>query len=146
MRKIHSVLLASAAIGYANAKKDAGQMPADVLAATTTDAEKPAVTNIVTLDVAFPTSRGGGQAPKYPFDTLDVGALFGVKNKTKRQMANSVSQANKKYRTEILGAEGTAPIKNQTRHFIVTDVTDAIAAQIKGTELEGSTVLVKRDK
>ena len=118
----------------------------DTMPGVTATAEKPAVTDVVALNIAFPATRGGGQPAQYPFDSLEVGQVFGVKNKTKRQITNSVSLANKKYRQEILGGEGQPTQKIQTRHFIATDVTDDIAAQIKGTVLEGSTVLVKRDK
>lgn len=118
----------------------------DTMPGVTATAEKPAVTNVVALDIAFPATRGGGQPAQYPFDSLEVGQVFGVKNKTKRQITNSVSIANKKYRQEILGGEGQPTQKIQTRHFIATDVTPEIAAQIKSTDLEGSTVLVKRDK
>ena len=118
---------------------------------TTTDAapavadDTVTVTGIATLDIAFPTKRGGGQPSKFPFDTLEEGAMFGVKGKTKRQIANAVSAANKRYRNELKDDSGAVVNTIQTRKFVATDVTDEIAPKLVGTALEGATVLVKRE-
>lgn len=90
-------------------------------------------------------SRGGGNASKYPFDSLDVGGAFGVKNKTRRQMASPLNNAKKKYRTELTAPDGKVT-KNQTRDFYSVDVDPVMAETLKGTAFEGSTVLIVRSK
>lgn len=90
-------------------------------------------------------SRGGGNASKYPFANLDVGGAFGVKNKTRRQMASPVNNAKKKYRNELTDPNGKVT-KVQSRDFYSVDVDAEMAKSLKGTEFEGSSVLVIRSK
>ena len=90
-------------------------------------------------------SRGGGNTSKYPFDSLEVGGAFGVKNKTRRQMMSPLNNAKKKYRTELTGADGKV-VKNQERDFYSVDVTPEIAETLKGSDFEGSSVLIVRSK
>lgn len=92
-----------------------------------------------------PTRSGGGKA-KYPFADLEVGAYFAVKNKTRREMVGPVSNANKRYRSELKNEAGAVVNTVQDREFYVTDVDAETAKAFKGTELEGSTVLVIRSK
>ena len=92
---------------------------------------------------AQPT-RGGGNASKYPFDDLEVGGAFGVKNKTRRQMLGPVRSANLRFTSEAKDAEGNVVNKTQDREFYAVDVDDSTAKALKGTPLEGSTVLVVR--
>lgn len=113
---------------------------------TTTAAAAPAVT--VTGAVAFeltPPARKGGAESKYPFDTLEVGQAFGAKGINKRGISSAVSNANRKNRSEIEAPDGTKSTV-QTKHFFAVDVDAELAKKLKGTPLEGSSVLVSRSK
>lgn len=132
------------------------------------EARKPAtVTAVASVTLPAPAHRGGTES-NYPFDDLEVGSAFGVKDRDKKGMASAVGNANRKYRvnkTDDAGntvyktktMKGTDGVETQvpdtdnpetvaTRHFRVRDVTPEIAKLIKGTALEGSKVLVERDK
>lgn len=113
------------------------------------------------------SSKRGSQS-LYPFDKLAVGEAFGVKNKTAANLSSIVSNANRKntrelkdaegntvYETKVLkGADGSEttvpdtskPKREAVKHFYAIDVDGDMKKQIKGTPLEGSTVLVCRDK
>lgn len=109
-----------------------------------------AVVNI--LLPARKTNRGG--AAVYPFDTLaNVGDIFGVSDRNKKSIQSAVSNQNRKFKQQRKGADGNVildgkgkPTTEYTRHFEVIEVDADIAAAIKGTPLEGSKVLVRRDK
>ena len=81
----------------------------------------------------------------YPIDDLAVGGAFGVKNKTKRDLAGVVARANAKYRTEGQNAAGET-VKLTEREFYAIDVDADTAKSLKGSDLEGSTALVVRRK
>ena len=129
---------------------------------------EPVLTGAFKIDMPERQSKRGSES-KYPFDTLtEIGQAFGVKNKTASQLSSIVSNANRKalvevkdaagntlYETkELTGADGTKtvvpdtskPKTEATKHFFAHDVDAAMKAKIKGTPLEGSTVLVFRDK
>ena len=91
-------------------------------------------------------SRGGGNASKYPFADLEVGGYFSVANKTKRQMASPVNNANKKYRSEAKDATGQVVNTIQDREFYAVEVDADTAKKLKGTEHEGAKVLIVRSK
>ncbi len=92
-------------------------------------------------------TRGGGSASKYPIDSLEVGAVFGVKNKTKRDMATLIARANGKYSVRAVDpATGKNKVISTEREFYAVDVDANMAAALKGTAFEGATVLVKRHK
>ena len=118
--------------------------------------------------IAMPVraSRRGSES-KYPFATLEVGEAFGLKNKTAKNMTSVVSNANRKFQVnktddagnvvyktnEIKDAQGNVthiptsePVKVAGKHFFAYDVDAATAKTLKGTPLEGSTVLIFRDK
>lgn len=122
------------------------------------------VLTAVTTAVPMPTRESKrGSKSSYPFDSLTaVGASFGVKNKTAKQMASIVSNANRKapqepkrdaagnivYKTaEMKDANGTvigrAPTQEPetvaTRHYFAVDV-DA------KDDPDGASVRVFRDK
>lgn len=139
----------------------------DNAAAATAKRVEPALTAVATgIDLPVRTTKRGSTS-LYPFADLEIGACFGVKNKTAKQLASIVSNANKKamvqetdangpvFNTkEITGADGTksvvadraSPKMVATRHYFAFDVDKDYKAKIKGTALEGSTVLVFRDK
>ena len=123
----------------------------------------PTVTDIVSIDFPMP-ARTGGAATYYNFDGLDVGQSFGVKDRDKKGMQSAIGNANRKYQENETDANGnpvyemtkmpdgtqipntSKPKRKATRHFVAIDVTPEIAKAIKGTPLEGSKVIVKRDK
>lgn len=99
-------------------------MPAVARAATApkvTDADsgkrvEPELTPI-TSDIPMPTPpRGGrrGSVSLFPFDALQVGQSFGVKNKTLQQMQGVISNQNKKGRTPKLDENGNKVMKMTT--------------------------------
>ncbi len=115
-----------------------------------------------------PLAARGGTASVYPFDQLEVGQVFGVKDRDKAGMTSAIGNANRKYRKpktddtgatvyktkQITDAAGTPiqvpdtenPEMVAERQFRARDVTADIAKEIKGTPLEGSKVLVERIK
>lgn len=67
----------------------------------------PEITTI-RADIAMPARKptgGRGSRSSYPFDKLEIGQSFGVKNKTAKQLASIVSAQNKRY-TEIKMKDG----------------------------------------
>lgn len=130
----------------------------------------PTLTEIMTgieLPDIKPTTRVGA-ASVYPFDKMEVGAIFGVKDRNKKGVSPAVSNANRKYKQNVtddagntvyetkplIGADGTVtnipdiskPKKIATRHFTVIEVTPDVAKAIAGIEpLKGAKVLIKRD-
>lgn len=133
----------------ADAKNTTAAKPA-ATASTTADKSKTPEPKVVTG--SLPTNftlppkpkAGGGASAKYPFDSLEPGGAFGVQNKTRRQLASAVNNANKKYRNEAKDVDGKVVSKTQGREFYAVDVDDATAKALKGSPLEGSTVLVVR--
>ena len=99
------------------------------------------------IDIPLPTkpTRSGGGKAKYPFDALEAGKFFSVKNKTRREMAAPVANANKRYRNELKDAEGKVTVV-QTREFYAADVNPETAGRLVGTPHEGATTLVIRSK
>lgn len=79
----------------ADTKSKAGRKPGQSTVA-------PELTGISTaIEMPAPPARSNrGSKSAYPFDQLEVGASFGVKNKTREQMQSIVSNQNKKHRTE----------------------------------------------
>lgn len=158
MRKIALATLASAsAPAFANPSPTA---PAKRV--------EPVLTEAV-AGIAMPTKTSKrGSVSLYPFASLEIGQCFGVKNKTAAQLSSIVSNANRKameqakdeagnllFETKtISGADGSTtevpdaskPKMVATKHFFAHDVDAEYAKTIKGTKLEGSTVLVFRDK
>lgn len=144
-----------------DAGKDAGKTAAAARIA-------PVIAGTMKLEMPTRTSNRGSSTA-YPFGDLEVGAAFGVKNKNAKQMASIVSNQNRKaenkrpkvdeagnkiFKTqELTGADGTVTRvptgeaeMEQIKNFFAIDVTKEYAEKLKGTPLEGSTVLVFRDK
>lgn len=149
MRKI---ILAAASTAFTSAfastpplapSGDAAPVAAKAPAAPRVD---PKVTGVFTL-ASIPERKAGGRGASspYTFDALEVNQAFGVQNKDKRGMSSIVSNANKKHRSQGTGADGQ-PVTIQTKQFAAFDVDAELKKQIKGTPLEGSTVLVVRTK
>jgi len=89
----------------------------------------------ISADVPMPTNAGksnrGGRS-LYPFDELEVGQSFGVKNKTQKQLASTVSGANKRHRVEVKDANGQTVFKTQ-------DVKQADGTIVKQPTLDPQT-------
>lgn len=157
-----ALLLATAAMGFASRRTkpatDTAPTTDDTTTTTTetataptatTKAERvaPVQTGVAAIDLSeFSTSRRGGQKSAYGLDKLDVGQAVGFNNKTADEIRGTVSNANRKGKTTIKGENGAADREIIERHYIIIDVTDAVRERIAGTPLEGSTVLVQRDK
>lgn len=154
MKKLIALTASTAALGYAKEPTQAKMPEAGTAAATPAPAAaKPAkvapeVTGVSAISITLPdTGRRGGQQSAYPFDSLEVGQFFGVKNKTKEEMASALTNANRKGKQEVTDPSTGAVQKITTRHFVSFDVTPEIAKQIEGdAALAGSKVLVQRDK
>ena len=152
-----------------NSKPAPQPTPQPVPTTTATKVEKtaPKLTTVFKLDVPAALSARRGSKSLYPFDQLsEVGSAFGVFGKTKAEMASVVSAANRRNRTEKKDGNGQPvrkqePVRDgsgnitgyqpgeiemeQTVHFVVYDVTDAIAATLP-EEFKGATAIVQRDK
>lgn len=162
MRRLNAVLLATAAMGFASGRTkpatDTTTPTADDTATTATDtavasttakAERvaPVTTGVAAIDLSeFSTSRRGGQKSAYGLDKLDVGQVIGFNNKTADEIRGTVSNANRKGKVEMKDEAGKVINTVVERHYVIIDVTDAVREKIAGTPLEGSTVLVQRDK
>lgn len=114
--------------------------------------------------------RAGGAKSIYDFDSLEVGEAFGVKGKDKKAMQSPISNAHKKYKVKKTDDAGNTLYETKTikgddgqdrqvpdtekpkmefgRHFVAFDVTKGsdLEKKIKGTPLEGSSVVVFRDQ
>lgn len=108
------------------------------------------VTEPVSFDIPAVSKRGGKSV--YKFDALtEVGMSFGVSGHDIRLVRASVSTENKKFKTVVKNEsgkvvmDGDKPKMTFNKHFEVIKVDDDLAAAIKGTPLEGSTVIVRRD-
>lgn len=67
-------------------------------------------------DIAIPAGAGRstrGSRSLYPFDDLEVLGSFGVLNKTAKQMASTVSGANKRHMVDAIDAAGNKIFKTQ---------------------------------
>lgn len=91
------------------------------------------------------TNRGSKSL--YPFETLTTtGMAFGLKNKTAKDVSSAISNQNRKWKVESVNPTTGEKTVEQQRHFFAHDVDAEYAKTLKGTPLEGSTVLVFRDK
>jgi hypothetical protein len=136
--------------------------------ATTTKRIEPQLTEVIS-GITMPTRTSKrGSVSLYPFASLKVGECFGVKNKTVANLSTIVSNANRKAMEQAKDEKGnplfeTKTIQGQdgsttevpdaakpkmiaTKRFFAFEVDAEYAKTIKGTKLEGSTVLVFRDK
>jgi len=133
----------------------------------------PEITAIAT-GIAIPTGASAARGSKSPynFDELEVGAAFGVKNKTAKQLSSIVSNQNRKdnNQRQKTNADGSPAFKTEytetkdvngavigkvphqvpdtewIKEFRAFDVTKEMAKTYKGTALEGSSVVVFRVK
>lgn len=124
---------------------------------TETTRVAPLITTI-SKEIPMPEKKGRGSKSLYPFDDLEVGASFGVKNKTASGMASIVSNQNRLNRVvkkdengntvfktkELKGADGTKthvptdkPEMIGTKRFVCSDVDPK-------TDPDGATVRVWR--
>jgi hypothetical protein len=165
-----ALLTSSAALAvraFANAPKTTEAPAAAGAASKRTEPQLTAVFKLA-VPAGKTTSNRGSKSP-YPFDTIEVGEAFGVKNKTAKQLSSIVSNQNRKdanhrpvkdaagnivYKTnDITAPDGSVtkvptkePETEQIKAFVAYDVDADLKAQIKGTPLEGSSVLVFRTK
>lgn len=151
----------AAAVAFANAPKPAEDGKAAKVA--------PIMTGTFAMPIPAEKATNRGSKSPYPFETLEVGHAFGVKNKTAKQLSSIVSNQNRKdanhrpikdengnikYKmTDLTGPDGSVtkvptkePETEQIKAFAAYDVSDELKKQIKGTPLEGSSVLVFRTK
>lgn len=168
---IASTAVLSARAFASNPKAATGAATAAPAAAPKTGKrEEPAIAGVIKLAVpeGKSNSNRGSKSP-YPFDTIEAGECFGVKNKTAKQLSSIVSNQNRKesnhrpvkdaagnivYKTtEIKDGAGNVtlvptkePETEQIKAFVAYDVDADLAAKIKGTALEGCSVLVFRTK
>lgn len=150
------------------AKGKAAAAPvADAATSTAKERVAPELTQIVT-GIELPARKSPrGAKSDYDFDALPVGGAIGIKNKDKKAISSIVSKANRAsiqpkkdeagnviFKTqELTAADGTKttiptsePETVQTKNFFAYDVTPEYAEKIKGTALEGSKVIIFRDK
>ena len=90
---------------------------------TTTDAtDKPArvyeAAKLAAIRTDLPVPAGAGRSSRggrslYPFDDLEIGGSFAVLNKTAKQMASTVSGANKRHQVDAKDANGNTIFKTQ---------------------------------
>lgn len=163
--KTATLSTAIAARAFANAPK-----PAEGAGTAASKRTEPQLTAVFALAVpAGKTTSNRGSKSPYPFDTIEPGQAFGVKNKTAKQLSSIVSNQNRKdsnhrpvkdaagnivYKMNDLTApDGSVtkvptkePETEQIKAFVAYDVDDDLKKQIKGTPLEGSSVLVFRTK
>ena len=155
-------------VAFAN-KGAAAPAPEPAAAATDTkDRVAPELTGIGSIALPERKRASAGSKTIYPFDSLTaVGQFFGVKNKDKRGMTSVVSNQNKKFKVPLKDSNGNivynmVPLKGAdgqvqgevpdannpkmtfTKKFEVREVDAAVAEAIKGTEFEGSKVLIVR--
>lgn len=93
--------------------------------------------SITSISDAIPVPANIGKSQRggrslYPFDDLAVGQSFGVMNKTQKQMASTVSAANKRHRVEVTDANGQVVYKTQ-------DVKQADGSVVKTPTLDVQT-------
>lgn len=120
--------------------------PATTTATVTAKAEP--IVAIGDIDIPLPPKpgRAGIGKSKYPFADLAVNKFFSVKNKTRREMASAIANANKRYRSEFTAPGSTAPTVVQEREFYAVDVDADYATKLVGSTHEGASVLVIRSK
>ena len=87
-------------------KSKAGRKPGQ----TTVAPELTGISAVVEMP-APPARSNRGSKSAYPFDELEVGQSFGVKNKTRDQMQSIVSNQNKKHRVEKRDENGNVVYK-----------------------------------
>jgi hypothetical protein len=123
--------------------------------------------SLAALGLTLPATKSRGTKSKYAFDSLTaVGMVLGVKGKEARNLSSVVSNANRKYVTQVTGADGlpvfetkqiagadgqimnvpdtTKPVTTAERKFRAVEVTAEIKASLVGTPLEGSDALIER--
>lgn len=143
---------------------DAVTTPTAGAPASTTETKAARVAPVLTaISAAVPIpaglgKRGRGGNTLYPFDKLEPGQSFGIKNKTAKNMASVVSGANKRFMIEKKDANGNTVFKtNEVKHpdGTVTHVPSLEAEMIAGrtfiagdvdpkTDPEGASVRVWR--
>lgn len=165
MRKF-AIISAASVAAFANAKNTTAADTTTTVAGRTVVA--PELTDVVSIDLPETAIRRAGRAggSSYPFDSLEVGQAFGVKNKDKRSMSSIVSNQNKKFRVQSKDANGNLVYGTKkladgtevpdtskpkwgepTKKFETVEVTPAVAEAIKGVDaLAGAKVLVRRVK
>lgn len=166
MRKI-AFLAATAAISPIAFDNAPAPAPTPAAAKPRVEPQLTAVVSGITMPTRT-TKRGSTSV--FPFDTLvNVGDAFGIKNRTAKSLSSIISNANKKAMVKKTDAAGAVVFKmvelkdangvvvGQTatnepemipgKRYAAFDVekgSDLFKA-IKGTDLEGSTVLVFRE-
>lgn len=164
MKKL-AMLANASMLAYAGAT--APKTPEAPAAAPTAKPSAPVITGTLTLPQPDRSTKKGGQS-QFPFASLTApGMAFGVKDRTAKSMAQIISTQNRRnltdkkddagnvvYKTKEIAGEGgnkvvvptTEPERIATKRFYAFDVTAEYAeANLKGTPLEGSSVLIFRE-
>jgi hypothetical protein len=162
--------LANMPTAFASAPPAPGQAPAAAAPTASKPRVDPQLTSVFSGIKMPERTNKRGSTSIFPFDTLaNVGDAFGIKNRDAKSLSSIISNANRKamvnktdaagnvvYKTtEIKDANGvvigqqasTEPEKVAGKRFAAFDVkgNKELTAAIKGTPLEGSTVLVFRE-
>jgi hypothetical protein len=102
------------------------------------------------IDIPVKDKRGGKSV--YNFDSLtEAGMSFGVTGRDAKSVRSAVSAHNRKFKTMLKNEDGQVvmdgekPKTTYTKHFEVIEVDADIAKAVKGSSLEGATVIVRRD-
>ena len=115
-------------------------------AATSTTATRTyEAAKLTAISAAVPIPANAGKSNRgarslYPFDDLDIGQSFGIQNKTAKQMASTVSGANKRHMVDAKDAEGNIIFKTQT--VKQPDGTEVKVATLEPEKVAGRTFVV----
>jgi hypothetical protein len=146
----HAILMAAAATG-GGGKASA---PPPVAAETGKKAKPPAAEVLeIVSNIAKPASSKSDRS-SYPFDKLEVGSSFGVKNRDKKSFNSILYMAHNRYAEPVLNADGTPKMRTKklkgggtelvaetkrTREFEAFDVDPK-------TDPQGASVRIFRNK
>lgn len=111
--------------------------PAPPAAPAAKTADKPkAVVLGVTTAIARPENTSASRS-NYPFDTMDVDASFGVKNRDKASFNSIIYQAHKRHEIEVLGPDGKPEmIRKKTSKKGEPDAFEMVAKTVRTREFE----------
>lgn len=169
----NAALISAATMAFANPKSTAAADKVTAPAPEAPKPTNPRNTAPVTISgiAALPQPERKskrGSTSQFPFASLTaIGMAFGVKDRDAKSLSQIISNQNRRHlvdktdqngntvykTTETIGADGTKTVvptqeaeKTHSRKFYAFDVTKEYAeAHLKGTDLEGSSVLVFRE-
>lgn len=128
-----SAVLSSIAFAKAGGAGSPTPIPSPAPIAAAASADLSDLVTAIIDNVPLPEKRAGGRGGEslYPFDKLEIGQSFGVKGKTAKGMASTVSSANKRYVDDVKDAAGNVVkdangkvIRKASRKFISAAVDE----------------------